>query len=62
MIAVQLLGVASSMTALGATIFFYARLAYWIVYTLGIVWVRTLIFMIGLIVGEGLIVWQLLAV
>ncbi len=59
-IAVQLLDVANPMTALGATIFFYARLAYWVIYTLGIVWVRTIVFLIGLFVGEGVILWQLL--
>jgi uncharacterized MAPEG superfamily protein len=40
-------GKANAMTALGATIFFWSRLAYAIVYTAGIKVVRTIIFFIG---------------
>lgn len=40
-------GKANEMTALGATIFFVARLAYAVVYTAGIKIVRTLIFFVG---------------
>src|SRR5215471_13568324 len=47
-------GKANSMTALGATIFFFARVAHAAVYTAGITTVRTLVFFAG-IVGEVLI-------
>jgi uncharacterized MAPEG superfamily protein len=40
-------GKANAMTALGATIFFWSRLAYAIVYTAGVKVVRTVIFFIG---------------
>ena len=40
----QAAGVSTSLTVLGATLFFYARLAHALVYTLGIPWVRTLSF------------------
>lgn len=54
----QILGVSNSMTALGATLFFYARVLYAIVYTLGIPWIRTLLFIAG-VTGEILILSQL---
>jgi len=40
-------GKANAMTALGASIFFWSRLAYAFVYTAGIKLVRTLIFFVG---------------
>jgi uncharacterized MAPEG superfamily protein len=40
-------GRANETTALGATIFFWARLAYAIVYTAGVTVVRTVIFFVG---------------
>ena len=40
-------GRANEMTALGATIFFFSRLAYALVYTAGITVVRTLILFVG---------------
>jgi len=40
-------GRANDMTALGATIFFFSRLAYAVVYTAGITVVRTVIFFVG---------------
>jgi uncharacterized MAPEG superfamily protein len=52
-------GRANAMTALGAAIFFYSRVAYALVYWLGIVWVRTLVFTAA-IVGLLLILKQLL--
>lgn len=55
---VQLTGLSNEMTALGATIFFYSRLAYWFVYIAGITWLRSLLFMAGL-VGEVIIITQL---
>ena len=45
---------ANEMTALGATIFFWARVAHAVVYTFGIPWVRTLAFAAG-IVGMAMI-------
>lgn len=55
---VQALGLSNEMSALGATIFFYSRLAYWVVYIAGIVWVRTMAFMAG-VVGEVMVILQL---
>lgn len=55
---VHILGLSNEMSALGATIFFYSRLVYWVVYIAGITWVRTMAFMAGLI-GEVLIIMQL---
>lgn len=40
-------GKANATTALGATIFFWARLAYAVVYTTGIKMVRTVVFFVG---------------
>ncbi len=54
----QFAGLSNDVTALGATVFFYARALYLLVYTLGIPWVRTMIFMTG-VVGELMIVGQL---
>ena len=45
-------------TALGATLFFWARLAYAIVYVVGIPWLRTLVWAVGL-AGIVLILSQL---
>lgn len=43
----HLAGVSNETTALGATIFFWARVAHAIVYTFAIPWVRTLTFVAG---------------
>ncbi len=43
----QIVGVANETTALGALIFFWARVAHAIVYTLGIPWLRTLAFAVS---------------
>ena len=51
-------GKANAMTALGATIFFVARVAHAIVYTAGIKVVRSVVFGVGL-AGEVLILVQL---
>lgn len=51
-------GKANATTALGATLFFWARVGHFVVYTLGIVWVRTLVFFVGT-VGEIMILLQL---
>ncbi len=51
-------GKANDMTALGATIYFYARLAHCLVYTAGLVYVRTAVFFVG-VAAEILILAQL---
>lgn len=54
----HLLGEADEVTALGATIFFFARLAHAVVYVAGIVYVRTLAFLVSL-VGQASIFVQI---
>jgi uncharacterized MAPEG superfamily protein len=44
----QMTGRANATTALGATLFFWARLVYAIVYVAGIPWLRTLIWGVSL--------------
>jgi len=56
----QLAGISNSMTALGAAIYFWSRLVYYIVYTAGVPVLRTLSFTAALI-GEALIAWQIFA-
>ena len=51
-------GVANETTALGATIFFWARAAHFLVYAAGIPYVRTLTFLVSL-AGELVILGQL---
>lgn len=51
-------GRANGMTALGATIFFWARVAHFAVYTAGLIGVRTAVFFLGAF-GELLILFQL---
>ncbi|MDB5483793.1 MAG: inner rane protein [Caulobacteraceae bacterium] len=55
----QLAGRTGAMTALGAQLFFWARLAYAPIYILGIPWVRTALFAVS-VVGLVLILVQLL--
>ena len=55
---VHALGLSNEMSALGATIFFYSRLAYWVIYIAGIAWIRTIAFMAG-VVGEAMVILQL---
>jgi uncharacterized MAPEG superfamily protein len=55
----HIMGISNDITALGATLFFYARVLYLIIYTLGIPWIRTLVFMIG-VIGEMMIASQLI--
>lgn len=50
---------ANSTTALGAQLFFWARLAYALVYVAGIPWLRTLVWLVS-VVGMILIFSQLL--
>lgn len=52
-------GKANAMTAVGAAMFFYARLAYAAIYWFGIAWVRTVAWSIAL-VGLVLILLQLI--
>jgi len=52
-------GAANEVTALGATIFFWARLVQAVVHILGVPWVRTLAFFVSL-VGEVMILRQIL--
>ena len=51
-------GKANAWTALGAQMFFWARVAHVVVYTAGLVGVRTAVFFVG-VVGELLILVQL---
>jgi uncharacterized MAPEG superfamily protein len=48
-IVAQLTGRANATTALGATLFFWARLAYAAVYVAGIAWVRTAVWGVALV-------------
>jgi uncharacterized MAPEG superfamily protein len=52
-------GKANAMTALGATLFFWGRLAYAIIYVIGIPWLRTLAWFVA-VIGMALIAWVLL--
>ena len=52
-------GKANAMTAMGAMIFFWARLGYAIVYLIGIPWLRTVLWAAS-VVGMAIIAWQLL--
>ena len=54
----HVIGASNDITAMGATIFFWARVAYLVIYTAGIPWVRTIAFMAGW-VGEVMILTQL---
>jgi len=56
--AAQLANAANSVTALGAAIFFWARVAHAILYIAGVPWLRTLSWLAA-IVGLFLIFWQL---
>jgi uncharacterized MAPEG superfamily protein len=56
---VELVGANSGMTAFGAALYFWARLAHCLVYTLGIPIVRTLSFFAGLF-GEVLLIIALI--
>jgi uncharacterized MAPEG superfamily protein len=48
-IVAQLTGKANATTALGATLFFWARLVYAIVYLAGIPWVRTAVWVVSFV-------------
>jgi len=55
----HVVGASNDITAMGATLFFWARVVYLGVYIAGIPWVRTIVFMAGW-VGEVMILSQLL--
>ena len=52
-------GKANATTAMGAMIFFWARLAYALIYLIGIPWLRTLAWFVG-VIGMAMIAWVLL--
>jgi uncharacterized MAPEG superfamily protein len=52
-------GKANAMTAMGAMIFFWARLAYAVIYVAGIAWLRTLAWFVS-VIGMAMIAWELL--
>ena len=54
-VAVQTSGKGSAQTQLGASIFFWARVAYWPAYAAGIIYLRTVIWLVS-IVGLAMIV------
>ena len=58
--AAQFAGVSNGITALGAALFFWGRLAHYVVYALGIPVARTLAFTVAWI-GLLLIAWQIFA-
>ena len=55
----QVTGQANAMTALGAAVFFWARVAYTAIYLAGVTWVRSLLFAVSM-TGLVLILLQLL--
>jgi len=54
----QAAGKANAATAMGAAIFFWARLVYVGVYLAGISWVRTAVWFVS-VIGMAIIAWQL---
>jgi uncharacterized MAPEG superfamily protein len=52
-------GKANATTAMGAMIFFWARLAYAVIYLIGIPWLRTLAWLVA-VIGMAMIAWVLL--
>ena len=50
---------ANATTAMGAMIFFWARLAYAVIYLIGIPWLRTLAWFVS-VIGMVMIAWVLL--
>jgi uncharacterized MAPEG superfamily protein len=54
----QVAGKANAATAMGASIFFWARLVYLGVYLAGISWVRTAVWAVS-VIGMVMIAWQL---
>ena len=52
-------GKANATTAMGAMIFFWARLAYAVIYLIGLPWLRTLLWFVS-VIGMAMIAWVLL--
>jgi uncharacterized MAPEG superfamily protein len=52
-------GKANAMTAMGAMIFFWGRLAYAVIYLAGIAWLRTAAWFVS-VIGMAMIAWVLL--
>ena len=52
-------GKANATTAMGAMIFFWARLAYAVIYLIGIPWLRTAAWFVS-VIGMAMIAWVLL--
>jgi len=52
-------GKANATTAMGAMIFFWARLAYAVIYLIGVPWLRTLAWFVS-VIGMVMIAWALL--
>ena len=52
-------GKANATTAMGAMIFFWGRLAYALIYLIGIPWLRTLAWLVS-VIGLAMIAWVLL--
>ena len=52
-------GKANAATAMGAMIFFWARLAYAVIYLIGLPWLRTLAWFVS-VIGMAMIAWVLL--
>lgn len=52
-------GKANATTAMGALIFFWARLAYAVIYVIGIPWLRTAAWFVS-VIGMAMIAWPLL--
>lgn len=52
-------GKANATTAMGAMIFFWGRLAYAVIYLVGIPWLRTLAWFVS-VIGMAMIAWVLL--
>jgi len=47
-----------AMTAIGAQIFFYSRVAHGLLYLAGVPWLRTITWVVG-IVGTGMVAWPI---
>ncbi len=50
----------NALTAMGAAVFFWARVAFAVIYIAGIPWLRTAVWAVS-VVGMGMIAWALLA-
>ena len=59
-LAAQLSGISTPVTALAGSLYLWSRVAHAIVYTLGVPWLRTAAFTAGF-VAEMMIAWQLLS-